>query len=298
VRHADELTRRRALDVYTRSTASDAAKAAGVSRQTVHRWAKEEGVQPGHRTSYRPGLAAYLRYGCRCDECSLAAVPARKAFEDYIYGDSNFEDIATTACVTGERVRQWVDALAGGFERKDDGRYVPVSGMASELRRLIRQEQAAVLEEVNRQKRKALAELDGVTCRTCGRPHDRQRGSGWAMSCSLECMILWKEVRYLNDDYRERIRRAIASWRLRNPDKSSEAQLRHARHVAVGLEPRYVADGGRDGRERWLIPGSRRFEIALRAYREGWPSFHTWHEDIQRQVREHVAGATASAADG
>lgn len=223
-----------------------------------------------------PKILGHCRCG-RATEHSVAKVCAgcmTSYFDRYLHGDGNMSTIAAEAGVSRERVRQIFLELAGG---------VP----AVRLRNAIKTERAEILAEVESQRWVLLAELDGVTCRTCGRPHSRRWNGGWAQSCSTECREMWPEVRLLADeDIYDDHRRNVARWNLRHADEVDETQTRHAARVLTGETNRHG---------RWLIPGSARWVIACRAYREGWPAFVTWPEDIQRQVREHMEAKEAAA---
>lgn len=278
--------RRKALDLYARSTVKRASDATGIRRQTIYRWAKAEGVEPGHKVPWSPGVAAWVD-GCRCDVCEDAIRPVREAAHLYLNDLAGLRDVASLKGVSPERLRNWLDMYVGGFEYRN-GRRLPKSGAAFEEHRRRRAERQAREEAERQRQHEERALREGVTCRCCGRPHSRTVRRDWALTCSHECAEAWPVLRYHVDEHeREKHQRAVASWVLRNPDKVNEYELRNARRVRVGLEPLCVEEG-RDRKRRWLVEGSQAFEVAVRAYREGWPAFATWPQEIQRQVREHV----------
>lgn len=268
----------KALAVYARSTCKAAAEVAGVDPATMSRLACRARVECGHTVPYRPGVAAYAA-GCRCDVCVPLAEPFVDALADYLNGAASMEDVGERLGLTRERIRQAFDRLCGG------------PGEAFRQQRARRDEREARAQAEADRDRVARAEREGVTCRTCGRPHARERRGNWHNTCSSECSELWPEVRYLLPKYQKEHQRHAARWKVNHPDEVAAAEVRAAKRVLSGDGPDYE-DSRWSSRERtrWLVPGSRRFDIAVRAYREGWPTFVTWPQDIQDQIREHVEG--------
>lgn len=225
-----------------------------------------EAVDPVHRGYCRCGRATVHGNTKVCGGC-MEGYYAR-----YLDGDGSMSTLAREAGVSRERMRQVFLDLSDG---------VP----AVHLRNAIKRERAGVQAEIEAQRWALEAERAGVTCRTCGRPHSRRWHGGWAQNCSTECSQMWGTVRLIADDGEyEAHRQRVARWNLRHADQGDDIRTRHATRVLHGEDER---------RGRWLQPGSARWEIACRAYREGWPTFATWPEDVQEQIREHFSEVAA-----
>jgi hypothetical protein len=70
------ITKEKALELYATKGATPAAEAAHVSKRTIQRWAKVEGLDSGYDPASRittscPSSAEYAR-GCRCEGCKEA----------------------------------------------------------------------------------------------------------------------------------------------------------------------------------------------------------------------------------
>lgn len=201
------------------------------------------------------------------------------AYQEFVAGGPTMSDIARRLDVSRERVRQLFNEIVGG------------SGLAIKLRKAILHERAALIAECEAQAILVKAEIDEVTCATCGRRHARRNGSSWRSSCSPECSEMWQAVRLLHEDHHEAHRKAVAAWQVRNRDSVHESTFQSSVRV---LEGTMKYDGAWVNRpRRYLIEGSYLFEVVQRALREDWPAFSTWPEDIQRQAREF---ATSDAA--
>lgn len=288
------MSRERALEIAARSTVRDAAEAVGVHPNTVLRWCNKAGVTPAHTLKYRPGVAAYVD-GCRCEPCADAVKDLPHAAHLYVTGEADTRAIGEMLGVSKSRAGQWLDMWIGGFEYRD-GRRLHKAGAAFAARRAERDRQEAEAARRAEEELKARARAEGVTCTVCGTPHHRWIRGDWSVACSPECSEMWQLVRLFHDDHHDDHRLNIAQWQIAHPDKHTPAQLAHARRVISGEGPTHERGSwaSRD-RTRWLIEGSQSWDIACRAYREGWPTFATWPEDIQQQIREHFETAEVPA---
>lgn len=229
------------------------------------------------------GVTGYLK-GCRCGQCSDIFQAHREALDHYLGSrDTSLETAGELLGVTRERARQVFDLMVGE------------QGGAARLKRVRIAEHDALQAEIAECALIVAAERDDVTCSTCGRRHHRWRGNDWRLTCSSECSELWHDVRYLTEEGQVRQLERTARWVLANRDKHDDSQIRLAEQRLSGQEPEYSGAWESRDRTRWLNEGSRRFQIVLRAYREGWPAFETWPQDIQDQIREYVEQQESAA---
>lgn len=286
------MSRDLALQIAARSTVAEAAKAAGVHPATVLRWCKKAGVTPAHTLKYPPGVAGYVD-GCRCDVCTAAVKRLPRAEYLYVSGHKDFDELGQMLGVSAERVRQWLDMWLGGFEYRG-GRRAPKSGAAFEARRAERVRQEVEAARRAEEALAARARAEGVTCRVCGADHHRKIRGEWGTTCSPECAEMWTYVRLFHNDHHDRHAIRIAQWDVDNPDKITPAKLATSKRRLAGEGPTYdgVSWASREA-TRWLQVGSRSWDIACRAYREEWPTFAEWPEDIQNQIREHFRAVSA-----
>lgn len=246
-----------------------------------------------HRSACHAGVTGWAD-GCRCDECIDGADDARGLLERYLDGERAAR-IAAEMDVTSSRVWQVFALLMPPQQIKETRKH----------RRDMRQAEQAAWEE---EERRRAAERENVTCQTCGRPHHRKTGGrsslksgngpSWSANCSSECSVMWGEVRFLTEESHALQIQRCADWAARNPDSDwvNESQLRSAQRRLSGEGPTYDDRAwSRRKKKRWLIPGSKRHDIAHKAYRESWPAFSTWPQDIQDQIMAEVAELADSA---
>jgi WhiB family redox-sensing transcriptional regulator len=144
----DDRTRRRALDIYRREGATAAAAAVGVARRTVHRWAREAGVEcgwtPPPPTAVHGTLTRYQR-GCRCDDCR-AANAARG------WARRHDPDCDCVVCDLAERARDGSRGITAADYRSPAVR-------ALDRRRLPRKRTAAAVESESKEQTMSVSTL-------------------------------------------------------------------------------------------------------------------------------------------
>lgn len=211
----------------------------------------------------RHGLARYLRDGCRCDVCTDAYYDTSDMHDRYVYGTEALRAIGADYGITGERVRQVLAMLdPEAFQRRRE-----------EKRRRAEAERARLYAE---------RVADNEPCVVCGTFPDTPR----QRTCSPWCAEAWESmaVRRLFDPHQcERHNRVIALGHLEREDGS----VRHALNILSGN----VRSHG-----RWLLPGSKAWEVAVRAATEGWPTWEQIPEQVRRQVSEALAEAEGVTA--
>lgn len=125
----------------------------------------------------------------------------------------------------------------------------------------------------------------GTICYVCGHLSLRSANprNGLAM-CSSECTRIYIALRFhTNLEYREKFRRAAASWHISHPDRVPEWTVRQAEKVLAG-EP--VNSQG-----TWLTQNSKAWPYAIEACRRRLPIFDRLPEELQDRIRARADAA-------
>lgn len=214
---------------------------------------------PLHNINLVPRVQARLADPGRGDE------RADRMLRAYVNDDMTLEQIGQRHGVTRERVRQVLS------------KHDPTLYRLAKIRRRAR---TRLRNWVN-----AGSVARFGTCRICG--DDFEMVDSKSVYCSPVHRQIWMLFRYQVDDrMRATHRAAMAKWFLRNSE--DQVQLRYAERVLAG-----TAEVGR--RRRFIQVGSLNWHWALRAYVLDWPLFGMLHEDVQEQIRQHVAGEAVAS---
>jgi hypothetical protein len=218
----------------------------------------------GHSVPYRPGLVAYDD-GCRCSTCVGFHLDATDMLDRYLSGET-LASIGRDYAVTRERVRQIVCQLDPAARRKH---------VASRERQ----------REAEAERLRAERAEDNGPCRVCGSPNE---GRARSATCSSWCSEAWTHItvrRLLDPDQWQSHTRQLA---LSNIEHSNNPyDVRSAIRTIAGTKRSHG---------RWLIPGSKAWEVAVRAATERWPTFDQMPEQVQRQVGAYLAEAEGVTA--
>lgn len=182
---------------------------------------------------------------------------AERMVSAYVNDDMTLEQIGRRYGVTRERVRQ----ITSGLDRTMCLLVIRRRAARGRLRHLVNAGTPQIRTE----------------CPVCGSQFE---GASNRRYCSPVHQKVAVMLRYQTDDsFRERQQIATARWVVKTkPD--DDPRVRDAQRVI---------NGTRTERGRWMTPGSLQFHWALRACALGWPIFDAFHEDVQRQIREHLA---------